>query len=381
MRGPATGNQRMKRHDQGYKRSNPWRVLTLPIVALLSCVVSVLHVVPNRYTKNAAEFKREAERFSPQISHPTSGMRPVYPFSVIPGGAYSAAELRNKLSADAVAARHYQKFQLAQVSSIETQAASLVYVSYRKGGLIYWTRKPIRLARGEKLITDGVLYARARCGNRISTTPEHPVALLEPPDYIFDRPETWQPDVGPLLPPPDQPVESRSRTPETISSLPSNPVRENVAKKRPPFLPLFPFPLPIGSGGGSGSHGNGSTVVTKPGGSSGGKGGTGGGTGGGRGGAGGGTGVVTGGGTVGGVTGSGPSVGGVTGGGTGGGGGSTGGNPGNPVGGGNPGGPSGGGNTPSPPEVAVVPEPNSVLLLLAAAVAIGGTHYWKSKHP
>ena len=233
----------MKRHDQGDRRSNPWWGVALPIAALLSCVVSVLHVVPNRYTKNAAGLKRGAIRFSPQIPHPTSGMRPVYPFSVIPGGAYSAAELRNKLSADAVAARHYQKFQLAQVSSIETQSASLVYVSYRKGSSIYWTQKPIRLARGEKLITDGVLYARARCGNRISTTPEHPVALLEPPDYIFERPETWQPDIGPLPPPPDQPVESRSRTPETISALPSNPVRETVAKKRPPFLPLFPFPL------------------------------------------------------------------------------------------------------------------------------------------
>lgn len=377
----------MKRHDQGNKRSNPWRVVAFPIVTLLFCVVSVLHVVPNRYTKNAVELNRGAVRFTPQIP---PGMRPVYPFSVIPGGAYSAAELRTKLSADAVAARHYQKFQLAQVSSIETQAASLVYVSYRKGGLIYWTRKPIRLARGEKLITDGVLYALARCGNRISTTPEHPVALLEPPDYIFDRPETWEPNVGPLLPPPDRPVESRSRTPETISALPSNPVHETVAKKRPPFLPLFPFPLPIGSGGGSGSRGSGSTVVTKSGGGSGGKAGTGGGTGGGKGGAGGGTGVVTGGGTVGGVTGSGPSVGSVTGGGTGGGGGGTagggtgggtGGNPRNPAGAGNPRGPSGGGNTPSPPEVALVPEPNSVLLLLAAAVAIGGAHYWKSRHP
>ena len=34
---------------------------------------------------------------------------------------------------------------------------------------------------------------------------------------------------------------------------------------------------------------------------------------------------------------------------------------------------------PPPPDVAVVPEPNSVFLLLAAIVAIGGTHYWKSK--
>ena len=195
----------------------------------------------NRYSNRVARLAHRVVRFSPQAPHPSAGMRPVYPFSVIPGGAYTAAELRNKLGSDPVAARHYQKFQLTQVSSIETKSAALVYVSYRKGSSIYWTRKPIRLARGEKLLTDGVLYARARCGNRISTTPEGPVALLEPPDSIFERPETWQPDVGPL-PPPEELVESRSRTPEAVSPLPSNPAKEIVAKKRGGLFPLFPVP-------------------------------------------------------------------------------------------------------------------------------------------
>jgi len=368
------------RSEQGDGTGYAWLRVALSAAVLLACVLAVFHVGPNLYLKNVTRPAHQAVRLSPQAPHPSSGMRPVYPFSVIPGGAYTAAELRNKLRSDAVAARHYQKFRLNQVSSIQTESASLVYVSYRKGSSIYWTRRPVRLARGEKLLTDGVLYARARCGNRISTTPEGPVALLDPPDYIFERPETWQPNTGRLPPPP--PVESKSRTPEIVAGLPFNPARETVAKKRLPFFPLFPF-WPIGGGGG-GSHGNGGTVVTRSGGGSGSKGGSVGGTGSG-----------TGGGTPGnpGAPGGGVGVGGGNPGGPGGGGG-TGGNPGGPgggPGGGNPGGPGGGpdcchpgggggGNPPPPPpEVSEVPEPNAVLLLLAAMAAIGGTHYWKSK--
>src|SRR5579864_5506983 len=284
----------MKRRNQNDRTNRRWLGVALPAVALVACLVAFFYHGPSRSSSRVARPAERAAEFSPHVPQPVAGMRPVYPYSVIPGGAYSAAELKSRLRSDSVAARHYEKFRLAQVRRIETESASLVYVSYRKRDSIFWTRKRIRLARGEKLLTDGVLYARARCGNRISTTPEGPVALLDPPDYIFERPETWQPEPRILPPPPDNPVESRSRTPETVSPLPLNPGRETVAKKHAPFFPLFPFPLPIGGGSG----GKGGPVVTKPGtGGGGGKPGTGGG----------------------------------------------GGNPGGPGGGGNPGGPGGGG--------------------------------------
>jgi hypothetical protein len=246
------------RNDSSNRR---WLRVALPAAALLAAVVAAFHAGPNSNSSRVAILAQPAVQHSPQVLHSSSsGSRPVYPLSVIEGGAYTAAELRNKLNSDAVAARHYQNFRLEQVSSIETKSASLVYVSYRKGSSIYWTQKPIRLAKGEKLLTDGVLYARARCGNRISTTPKGPVALLEPPDYIFDRPETWQPETGPLPPPPNEPAESRSSAP--VGALPSIPAQEMVAGKHTPFFPLFPVPVPIGTGGGSGSRSTGGGGVT-----------------------------------------------------------------------------------------------------------------------
>jgi hypothetical protein len=117
--------------------------------------------------------------------------RPVYPYSVLAGGAYTASELRAKLKSDEVAARHYQAFQLTALKIVKSHFTSPVYVSYRKGNQIYWTRKPVRLTPDEALLTDGLLYARARCGNRISETAQEPVAETDPPAYSFDVPDSY----------------------------------------------------------------------------------------------------------------------------------------------------------------------------------------------
>jgi len=86
-------------------------------------------------------------------------LRPVYRYSVIPGGAYSAVELRAKLRWDEVAAGHYQPFDLARLRTIESKFSVPVYVSYRVDHAIYWTRRPMRIPNGEVLLTDGRLYA------------------------------------------------------------------------------------------------------------------------------------------------------------------------------------------------------------------------------
>src|SRR5262249_9541341 len=116
-------------------------------------------------------------------------LRPVYRYSVIPGGAYRAAELRAKLRWDEVAAGHYQPFDLARLRTIESKFSVPVYVSYRVDHAIYWTRRPMRIPAREVLLTDGRLYARARCGNRISETPLGPTILppeAEPTQAAFD---------------------------------------------------------------------------------------------------------------------------------------------------------------------------------------------------
>ena len=113
--------------------------------------------------------------------------RPVFRHSVIPGGAYTPAELRNALARDTVASSHYPSLEPDAVRAAVVTQDRLAYVSYRKDDQIYWTRNKVRLSAGETILTDGTHEIRARCGNCISDTPMLPVADVEPDAAELDR--------------------------------------------------------------------------------------------------------------------------------------------------------------------------------------------------
>ncbi|MBV8905508.1 MAG: hypothetical protein JOZ22_17905, partial [Acidobacteriia bacterium] len=117
--------------------------------------------------------------------------RKVYPFSVIPGGAYSAEELARARRIDRVVAAHYGDFDASAVAVRTLPESELLYVSYRKADRVYWTRDKRRIPKGEPILTDGKHLARTRCGNRLSAVPQFPVlygpqpgeANLNAPDF------------------------------------------------------------------------------------------------------------------------------------------------------------------------------------------------------
>jgi hypothetical protein len=113
--------------------------------------------------------------------------RPLFPLSVIPRGVASAQELHTALARDPVAAAHYAGFSVAASRLVRVQKDRAVYVSYRSGNRIYWTRNRMWLRRGEMLVSDGRSSARARCGNRISEVAALPVAAEDPPEKILDQ--------------------------------------------------------------------------------------------------------------------------------------------------------------------------------------------------
>lgn len=130
-----------------------------------------------------------------------TGQRAVYPYSIIPGGIVSAAELRSAMAHDPVVAAHYAAFDLTKARVFRLQAARSEYVSYRRGDEVFWTSKKIRLALGETLITDGQHISRTRCGNQISDAPRMPVSLAgDPEPQILDRPVISQ-IIEPFVPP------------------------------------------------------------------------------------------------------------------------------------------------------------------------------------
>jgi hypothetical protein len=125
---------------------------------------------------------------------------PYYRYSVIPGGAYTAEELKTALAHDPVAASHYSDFHIDKAHVVTLQSEKVCYVSYRVGDKLYWTKRPLTLHKGETLLTDGVHYARTRCGNRLSDiAPAQTAAIAEPDHRVFEAPApvqmAWTPKV------------------------------------------------------------------------------------------------------------------------------------------------------------------------------------------
>jgi hypothetical protein len=135
--------------------------------------------------------------------------RPLYPYSVIPGGAANPQELKTAVLHDPVVAAHYADFNLENAHVVRQDADRPMYVSYRLGGRVFWTTKALVIHKGEKLISDGAHEARTRCGNRLSATPVAPVSPEQPPADVLAAPEApilfagnYPPSPGfPLSPP------------------------------------------------------------------------------------------------------------------------------------------------------------------------------------
>lgn len=114
--------------------------------------------------------------------------RTVYPYSIVPGGIQSGEELRRVIEHDPVVAGHYAGFDFRHARVIELDQPKLFYLSYRMGDKVFWTHKQLTLFKGEKLITDGNITARTRCGNQVSALPQAAVSPAEPQVAQLEQP-------------------------------------------------------------------------------------------------------------------------------------------------------------------------------------------------
>ena len=179
-------------------------------------------------------------------------LRPNYPYSVIAGGAYSTAELRYANQSDAVVRAHYATFNLKSAHIVQLTGDRFQYASYRIKDQIYWTRKKLRIHKGEYLLTDGAAFARTRCGNRLSDTPQLPVAPQEPAATLLSIPPI-RPEMLPKLelaqaPPLGAVIETAPRlAPVLPNAVEAIPLLEQSALPKPPAPgPMFPVaPQPV----------------------------------------------------------------------------------------------------------------------------------------
>ena len=204
---------------------------------------------PLSTTANSAsldEFQR-----APKIE--ARGHRLVYPYSIVPGGISSADELRQAAAHDSVVASHYVGFNYRRARLVEVKQAQKVYLSYRLRNKVYWTVRQASLHPGEKLLTDGTLTARTRCGNQVSVLPHMAISPDEPTLAELDRPDAMASGIQGLPASPD------SRLLAIDPALPLGPSHTGptgIVGGGPPGV-FVPPPIGGGGGGPGGGGGNG----------------------------------------------------------------------------------------------------------------------------
>jgi len=182
-------------------------------------------------------------------------LRPVYPYSVIAGGIYSPQELAAANSKDAVVRAHYSDFNVNRAKLVQLTDDRYQYASYRVKDQIYWTRKKLRIPKGELLWSDGTSYARARCGNRLSDQPHDPTAPAEPAEALLSLPP-FRPEMRAKLdltdPPPLDGGSAGDPAPNDKGAAPAAaPIAAPVGPVWGPGPAVFPVSPIITSSGGA----------------------------------------------------------------------------------------------------------------------------------
>jgi hypothetical protein len=179
--------------------------------------------------------------------------RLVYPYSIVPGGVNSADELHQAATHDSVVASHYAGFNYRRAHLVEVKQAQKVYLSYRLHNKVFWTVRQASLHPGEKLLTDGTLTARSRCGNQVSVLPHVITSPDEPTLAELDRPDAMATGIEGL---PSAPDSGLLAVDPVLPFGPSHTGPTGIVGGGPPGV-FVPPPIGGGGGGPGGGGGNG----------------------------------------------------------------------------------------------------------------------------
>lgn len=187
--------------------------------------------------------------------------RPIYPYSVVPGGVRNVSELKWAAEHDPVVGAHYAGFDYNNARVIVLKATLSAYVSYRIGNKVYWMRRRISLKKGETVITDGKMMARSRCANRVEEVPQQATSSSEPAAAKFEEPV--HPSTGTAFAGPPAPFQSALLNRPGLPGFgPAPPLSLLDPFNSGTWVPISPPPLPSICGVGKKPT---STVVTKKG--------------------------------------------------------------------------------------------------------------------
>lgn len=234
-------------------------------IALQHLTPSLFHAsnsAPDRHSQEASrnDFLRVQQESLQQLEN-----RPVYPYSVVPGGVKDVRELKWAAEHDPVVRAHYAGFDYDKARVVRLVLARTVYVSYRIGNKVYWTRHRVTLKKGETVITDGKMTARTRCANRVEEVPQQAHSESEPPAEKFEEP--IHPATGTAVANPPVPFQSALMNRPGVPGLgPAPPLSLYDPFGSGSWVPISPPPLPgicgVGKTKKTGSGGGGASSTT-----------------------------------------------------------------------------------------------------------------------
>ena len=148
----------------------------MKVFLLIGAVLLVSACSRDNQKQNLVSATFHAEELAPNHKVELS-QRKVFPFSVVPGGAISKAEVLAMVAKDPIVREHYKGIDLDKLKPYCLTQSAQGYVSYRVGNRIYWTTRRLYLKAGEILLSDGVNVLRGRCGNRVSVEARLPALV------------------------------------------------------------------------------------------------------------------------------------------------------------------------------------------------------------
>jgi hypothetical protein len=180
------GDDRRRHRRPSRRRTRARRLVTLSFLVLVAGFLALSAVVAEIRSVAAMDLPASPPiEIGQPVREPRLPDRPVFRHSVIAGGAYTADEVEAAMERDAVVAAHYSGINPAKLRVETLPSDRDVYMSYRIGQEIFWTKQKMRLQEGETILTDGVHHIRARCGNCIAFAPMEPTADDEPGEMEF----------------------------------------------------------------------------------------------------------------------------------------------------------------------------------------------------
>ena len=206
-----------------------------PVLLLTLLTVRLLHNHAAQQAQIESALDTSSQPALELASTSSLQQRPVFPFSIIPGGVRDVHELQSAVTADPVVAKHYSDFHVTQARVVRLKQPLAMYVSYRRKNQVYWTKNRMTIPAGETLISDGENLARVRCGNRLSAIAVKPVSAGEPTKEELETPEFLPPLMAQFLP-----GEDGNFFPGAIPAIAPGPGGKRGASGPPIFPPGLP---------------------------------------------------------------------------------------------------------------------------------------------